>query len=60
MVSTPDLSDRPVIKCIQTVNNIKGQISSRLDRWIGTGWDQWNRKKTTTKTSSIGKVKDIR
>ena len=27
---------------------------------IGTGGDQWNRKKTSTKMISTGKVKDVR
>ena len=38
----------------------KVKFSSRADIGIGTGWDQWNRKKTSTKTSSTGKVKDRR
>ena len=62
MVSTYDLSDRTVITCIQTFNKTQHtvRISSRLDIGIGTGSDQRNRNKTSTKMNSTGKVKDVR
>ena len=56
------MSDRPVITFIQIVNTkqYKVKISNRADMGIGTGGGQWNREKTSTKTSSIDKVKDRR
>ena len=55
------LSDRSVIKCIQTVNkNYKVKFSIRSEIGIVTGGDQWDRKKTIIKTRSAGKIKDRR
>ena len=37
-------------------NQYKVKVSSRADIGIGSGSDQWNRKKISTKTSSTGKL----
>ena len=61
MVSTYGLSGRSVITCIKnSIKDYKVNISSKSDIGIGTGDYQWNRKKSSTKTSSAGKLKDIR
>ena len=55
MVGKDELSDRPVITCIKKVNKkIQGENSSRADTGIGTGSDQRNMKKTSTKTNPTG------
>ena len=50
MFSTAYLYERVVITCIKTVNKkIQGKISIIENIGVGTGSDQWNRKKTSTK-----------
>ena len=43
-----------------SAEKIKVKNSRMADIGIGTGSDQWNRKKRSKKTSPIGKVKDRR
>ena len=62
MVSTDYMSDRDVITCIinSQQKQYKVKISSGTDIGVGTVSDKWNRKKSSTKTISTGKVKDKR
>ena len=61
IVSTAELYDRALIKCIKKVNKTRhGQNSSITDIFIVTGYDKFNRKKTITKASSTGGLKDRR
>ena len=61
MVITADIYEKSVTTCIQEFNKKrKLKVSSRVYRIIGTGSDQYSRKKTCTKTILTGKVKDRR
>ena len=62
IISTAELYNRYIITYIQKVNKNKTspKFQAQKTTEVGTGWNQWNRKKKTTKESSTGKVKDRR